>query len=212
MAQEFPQPLEDEAQVVADGAHDGVDLVAEAAFQEVAAEMAVHLAMSDDGFDGGSSPQFASDLPVDGALLTGFEDPPRIGRVVAPVALVHISPLDLAAGQRLGFLDRLLQGVTAIGTSQGRIARSRFTDGTEKTVSLVRHRPGAEKKFVPRFLNSCHKLATNRNRPIQTSQDLYGLQRTGSLWQKRPRRANFFPDICCKLLILLWRARRDSNP
>ena len=38
-AQKFPQPLEDEAKVVADGAHDGVDLVAEAAVQEVTAQM-----------------------------------------------------------------------------------------------------------------------------------------------------------------------------
>ncbi len=53
-AQSFPQLLEDEAQVVADGAHDDVDLVAEAAFQEVAAQVAVGLATADDGFDGGS--------------------------------------------------------------------------------------------------------------------------------------------------------------
>ncbi len=69
MAQEFPQPLEDEAQVVADGAHDGVDVVAEASMQEVAAQMAVGLAMSDDGLDGGSSPQFLLDLSVDAAFL-----------------------------------------------------------------------------------------------------------------------------------------------
>ena len=41
----------DEAEVVADGAHDGVDAVAEAAVQEVAAEMAVCLAMTDDGLN-----------------------------------------------------------------------------------------------------------------------------------------------------------------
>jgi hypothetical protein len=46
--------------------------------------------MTDDGFDGGSPPEFASDLSMDAALLAGFEDPERLGRVVAPVALVHI--------------------------------------------------------------------------------------------------------------------------
>ncbi len=63
-AQEFSEPPEDEAQVVVDGAHDGVDLVAEATFEEVAAQMAVGLAMADHHFDGGSPPQFASDLAV----------------------------------------------------------------------------------------------------------------------------------------------------
>ena len=81
-AQKFPQPLEDKAQVVADGAHDGVDVVAEAAFEEVAAQVAVGLAMSDDGFDGGPSPQLLLDLAMDAALLAGFEDPPRVGSVV----------------------------------------------------------------------------------------------------------------------------------
>ena len=87
---------------MADGAHDGVDLVAEAAVQEVAAQMAVGLAMADHRFDGGPSPQFASDLTKDAALLPGLEDPERLGRIVAPVTFVDIDPLDLAAGQRLG--------------------------------------------------------------------------------------------------------------
>ena len=92
MAQEFLQPLEDEAEVVADGAHDGVDLIAEAALEEVSAQMAVCLAVSDDGFDGGSPPEFVLDLPVDAALLAGFEHPPRVGGVMAAVAFVHIGP------------------------------------------------------------------------------------------------------------------------
>ncbi len=37
-AQKFPRPFEDEAEVVADGAHNGVDLVAIAALEEVAAK------------------------------------------------------------------------------------------------------------------------------------------------------------------------------
>ena len=63
-AQEFPQPLEDEAHVGADGAHDGVDLVAAAALEEGAAQMAVGFAMADDGLDGGPAPQFSLDLAV----------------------------------------------------------------------------------------------------------------------------------------------------
>ena len=69
MGQEFPQPLEDESEVVADGAHDGVDLVSEAALEEVSPQMAVCLAVSDDGFDGGSPPEFFFDLAVHAAFL-----------------------------------------------------------------------------------------------------------------------------------------------
>ncbi len=79
--------------------------------QEVAAQMAVALAVSDNGFDGGPPPQFSFDLSVDAALLARFEDPPGLWRVMSPVALVHIGPLDLATGQRLGLLDDVFQGV-----------------------------------------------------------------------------------------------------
>ena len=113
-AQEFPQPLEDETQVVTDGAHDGVKLVAVAALEKVAPQMAVHLAMADDGFDGGSPPEFASDLAVNAAFLSRAEDPVWLWRIVAPVALVDIDPLDLAAGQGLGLLEHLLQGVAVV--------------------------------------------------------------------------------------------------
>jgi hypothetical protein len=97
LGQEFPLPLEDESEVVTDGAHDGVDLIAEAALEEVSAEMAVCLAVSDDGFDGGSPSEFLFDLAMNAALLAGFEDPRRVGSVVAAVVFVHIGPLDLAA-------------------------------------------------------------------------------------------------------------------
>ncbi len=70
--------------------------------------------MADDGLDGGPAPELASDLPVDAALLAGLEDPVRLGRVVAPVALVDIGPLDFPAGQRLDLLDYLLQDVTVV--------------------------------------------------------------------------------------------------
>ncbi len=114
MAQEFPQPLEDEAEVVADGAHDGVDLVAEAAFEEVSAQVTVGLAVADDGLDGGSPSELASDLTVDAALLAGTIDPERLGRIVADIALVDVGPLDLAAGQGLGLLDHLPQAVAVV--------------------------------------------------------------------------------------------------
>ena len=67
----FPRPLGDEARVVADGAHDGVALVAVAALAEVSAQVTVGLARSDDGLDGGAASEFASDLTMDAALLPG---------------------------------------------------------------------------------------------------------------------------------------------
>ncbi len=79
--------------------------------QEVAAQMAVSFAVSDDGFDGGSSPQFASDLAVDAALLPGTIDPVWLRRIVAHIALVHINALDFPAGQGL---EHLFQGVAVI--------------------------------------------------------------------------------------------------
>jgi len=82
-AQKFPQAFKDEAQVVADGAHDGVELVAEAAFEEVSAKMAVGFAMAEGGFDGGPPPQFASDLAMDAAFRARFEEPGGLCRIVA---------------------------------------------------------------------------------------------------------------------------------
>ena len=50
------------AQVVADGAHDGVEVIAVSAFEEVSAQMAIGFAMADDGLDGGAPPQFLLDV------------------------------------------------------------------------------------------------------------------------------------------------------
>ena len=40
-----------------------------------------------------------------------------VRRIVTPVALIHIGPFNFPPGQRLGFLDHLLQGVTVIGVA-----------------------------------------------------------------------------------------------
>jgi len=85
--------------------------------EEVSPQVAVCLVVSDDGLDGGSSPEFLFDLAVNAALLAGLEDPPRVGCVVAAVAFVHIDPLYLAPGQHLGFGDHVFQGVAVIGVA-----------------------------------------------------------------------------------------------
>ena len=120
-AQKRLQPFEDEAEVVADGGQHGVGVVAVLPLEVVAAEMACGLHVSDHRLDGRAAPELALDLAVYTTLLAGEVDPERSGRVVAAVALVGVDPLDLAAGERLGFLDHLGQGMAVV-----RVARQGF--------------------------------------------------------------------------------------
>jgi hypothetical protein len=66
--QNHPQPCEDEPQVIADGAEDGVGGIAGAAFEIAATEMAFGLHVTDHGLDGGA----ASKLSLDGAEHTAL--------------------------------------------------------------------------------------------------------------------------------------------
>ena len=65
----FFQPFEEEAEVVADGTHENIDVVSEVSFEEVSIQVAIGFAMSDDSFYCGSSPQLLFNLAVDAALL-----------------------------------------------------------------------------------------------------------------------------------------------
>ena len=89
-----------------------------AAFQVIAVQMAVFLAVADHRFDRRAAPEFLFDLTVDPALLSGAEDPHGFWRIVADIALVHVDPLDLPAGQGLGFFQHLRQGVAIIWVSR----------------------------------------------------------------------------------------------
>jgi hypothetical protein len=82
------------------------------------------LQMSDDGFDGGAAAQLAFDDTEDAALLAGDEDAPWILRVVAAVSPVDIGPLDRTAGECLGAVDDVPQGVTVVGLSGSALACS----------------------------------------------------------------------------------------
>src|SRR5579859_3321023 len=77
--------------------------------------MAFGLQVSDDGLDGGAAAQLALDDTEDTALLAGDEDATGVLRVVAAVSLVDIGPLDRTAGERLGAVDDIPQGVTVVG-------------------------------------------------------------------------------------------------
>lgn len=67
--QEKPEPCEDEPEVEPDGGEEGVGVVAGVALEEVSAEMAVSLHVSDHRFDGGSAPELALDDAVHAAFL-----------------------------------------------------------------------------------------------------------------------------------------------
>ncbi len=62
-----------------------------------------------------SLPELLLDLAVNAAFFAGFEDSIWLWRIVAPVTFVDIGAFDLAAGQRLGLLDDVLQGVAVMG-------------------------------------------------------------------------------------------------
>ncbi|MBB4396671.1 hypothetical protein GGD62_005798 [Bradyrhizobium sp. ERR14] len=79
--------------------------------------MAFGLYVPDDGLDGRATAQLALDDTEDPALLAGAEDATGILRIVAAVPLVDIGPLDRTAGERLGALDDVPQGVPSYGLS-----------------------------------------------------------------------------------------------
>ncbi len=108
-----------------------VSSIAGAAFEVAAAEVSFSLQVSDDWFDGGAAAQFALDDTEDAALLAGDEDATGILRVVAAVSLVDIGPLDRTAGERLGAVKDIPQGVAvvrAIGAAPCRAARTGHRD------------------------------------------------------------------------------------
>ena len=82
------------------------------AFESAAAEVTFGLHVADHGLDGGSTSQLAFDGAEDAALLSRDEDAAWTLRIVTTVTLVNIGALDLAAGELLGVLDDIPQGVT----------------------------------------------------------------------------------------------------
>ena len=115
---------------MSDSGEDDVGGVSCAAFEVAATEVTFWLQMSDDRLDGGAASQLAFDDAEDAALLAGDENATGILRVVAVVAsvsLVDIGPLDRTAGESLGKVDDVPQGVTiirVIGVAPWRAART----------------------------------------------------------------------------------------
>src|SRR5579862_5709150 len=102
-----------------------------------APEMTVGLHVADHGFDGGSTAELAFDDAEHTALLSRYEDAPRVRRVVAAISLVDIAALDRAAGEPLGGVDDGSERVPIIG-----IARKRL--GVEDELSAGRAGVGGD--------------------------------------------------------------------
>lgn len=109
-----PGPGEDTAGAVSDRREHDVGCVSCAALEIAAAEVTFGLQVSDDGLDGGSAAQLALDDTEDATLLAGDEDTTGILRVVAAVSLVDIGPLDRTAGECLGAVNDVAQGVAVV--------------------------------------------------------------------------------------------------
>ena len=69
-AQEKPQPCQEEAEAVADGAEDSVGGIAVASLEATTAEMAFRLHVTNDGLDGGAPTHLVSDGSEEATLLS----------------------------------------------------------------------------------------------------------------------------------------------
>ena len=113
------------------GGEDDVGRVAFRAAQEVAAEVAVALQMTDDRLDAAAATPFAATGRGDAALLAGDERTGFVG-VVAAVAAVDIGALDFDAGDVLGLGDLGGQGMAVIGVAwQGAGAEHELATGCD---------------------------------------------------------------------------------
>src|SRR5258708_7100912 len=90
------EPAQEEAEVVAGGGEDGVDAVAVATLEMVAAHAVLGLEMTDDRLDRGSALHLAADGFGDVADLAADPNPELVRMIVAAIALMD------AAGGRAG--------------------------------------------------------------------------------------------------------------
>src|SRR5260221_8500380 len=87
------EPAQEEAEVVAGGGEDGVDAVAVATLEMVAAHAVLGLEMTDDRLDRGSALHLAADGFGDVADLAADPNPELVRMIVAAIALMDAAGL-----------------------------------------------------------------------------------------------------------------------
>lgn len=95
MAQQKPQPSEQEAEVVSRGSEHGIGAIAVAALEIVAIPPMVTFDVADGGLDRGSSLHLAAYRGGDASHLAGDPDLELVGMAVAAIALVDVDAGDL---------------------------------------------------------------------------------------------------------------------
>jgi len=119
-------------EVIADGGEHGVDGIAGAVSEMIAAHTVLGLEVTDHRFDGGPSPELAFDLRPDAALLTCGKDPELIigRRDVAAIASISDGAIERIADERLHGRDNGRKRVAIV-----RVARQCGNVGDELTAA-----------------------------------------------------------------------------
>src|SRR6201989_70854 len=99
--QEFCEPPQEQAEVVAGRGEDGVDAVADAAFEIVAVHAVLGLDVADDGLDSRTTLHLAPDGSRDAAELTPDPDPEPMRVIVTAIPFVDVDAATRHAGELL---------------------------------------------------------------------------------------------------------------
>src|SRR5947208_3029307 len=105
------EPAQEEAEVVAGGGEHGIDAIAVAPLQIIAAHTVLGLGMTDDWFDGGSPPHLAANGFRDAPNLAADPDAELLFLIVAAITLVDMDAAGLNAGLLLQLGDHRPQRV-----------------------------------------------------------------------------------------------------
>src|ERR1700754_5121960 len=133
--QEFCEPPQEQAEVVAGRGEDGVDAIADAAFEIVAVHAVLGHDVADDGLDSRTTLHLATDGSRDAAPLPQEQDPGPVRGVVAPVPFVDMDAASRHAGELLHVGDHGAERVPIEGIAVQRL-------GMEHELSALRGRHG----------------------------------------------------------------------
>src|SRR3954468_4492549 len=97
--QEFCEPPQEQAEVIAGRGEDGVDAVADAGFEIVAVHAVLGLDVADDGLDSRTTLHLAPDGSRDAADLPRDPDPEPVRVVVAAVPFVDMDSESVQRGK-----------------------------------------------------------------------------------------------------------------